>query len=701
MTQSDPITRYRSVTVEAALYATVAAGLVAACAQALPSAVRCFVVLAVGACWLGCLGVCIVSGARSYRRWLTHKTEVALAAIGVAAIVVAIIGLTQLSLVRLIHGREALIWNNDWRWALTHAQSIARSGGLESSIDYAGYPIMYHVGPAWFAGAFGHITGTGVPALLFGVMPAASTVAAAVALFSIVRTLRASVPVALFAAGIAMIFPMLPNHAPWHLDVFSLSPDIWHYSAAQMLNSNFALGVVFASVALLFGRQRHREIVIGIIGLATIPLLKPQYFISTGVLVAVAAIASLLPAWRPRIVVGRTIALGLALTVFTLCAVVPFTPWGALRVVGLPALAAILVVAYIGYASPVRRRSAALLLAGVGALALSMVLAKFLPRIPASAQGLAFSSVSEMVAEYGTSFILVFVLACVILRASSEDAVGEVAGHVQFARLVYVSLALFITVNALTDIVSDPANDKLLTEFIGVPMDGWSGIIFNLNMETLSLPPLRTLLVLGSIAAIASLALRRIYTRTVLLVSTCGLLLLPLYPIAVGFADPVNGYEASEDVDLWRSLEAIPIEDSMLLANDLADPAQGFARGGQGTLQTGYFGHSLYVGQLANRFGLPDALQRMRDMHSFFGTPWSPAHERWLQTNGITHVLVHVRCPPVWQDVHDLPFELVARHGNWTAYRFVRRPVPAGPPMTRTAREQPPHKWGERACVGI
>jgi hypothetical protein len=282
MSEAGPIIGDRSAATTAALYATVSAGLIATCAPVIPASVRSFVVVVVGIGWLACLAACIVLGVRSYRSWLTDKVDVAFAAVGTVGIVIAVGALSQFALVRLISGREALFWHVDWRWALTHAHSIARSGGLELSIDYSGIPIMYHVGPAWFAGAFGHLTGAGTDPILVGVMPAASTIAAAIGLFSIVRSLRGSVPLALFAAGIALTFPALPNPVPWREHFYGIETDTWHFSAAQMTNSNFALGVVFASIALLVRRQPRRDIVIGTLGLASVLSLKPQYFMSTG-----------------------------------------------------------------------------------------------------------------------------------------------------------------------------------------------------------------------------------------------------------------------------------------------------------------------------------------------------------------------------------------------------------------------------------
>jgi hypothetical protein len=691
----------------AALYTTVAAGLIAACAPVVPASIRAFVIVAVGVAWVGSLIAALVLGARSYRQWLTDKSDLMFVVVGVVGIAVALISTTQLEIARVIHGRDGLIWHNDWRWSLTQAHSIARNNGLESGIDYAGFPIMYHVGPAWFAGAFGRVVGAGTPAILFGVMPAASTLGAAFGLYSIVRTMNLSVPLALFAAGTTLIFPWVPSHSPWADDLFTLHPDTWYYSASVMTNSNFALGVVFTSVALLLRRKRT-EAALGAAGLATLVALKPQYFVSTGAFLAVAAISALLSTWRFRIAVVRKVGVGLPAIVFVLCAALPFTPFGTVRLVGLSALAAIVVVSYLVYSPPKTPRSATLLLAGVGALALSTVIGKFLPSMPNPARGagLEFSVFGEMSPEYGISFSLVFVLACVALRASTSDAPP---GHApfQFARQVMVGMALFIAVNAIVDIIPDPASEETLMAFVGEyaaeDIGHWKSVL-NVNLEIFTLPPLRLLLALGSIAVIASAAVtwRRPIGRHLLLGTAFCAAVLPLLPVLPALADPMKGYEVVDDTDRWKTLEAIPVEGSLVLTNDLADPDENYRRAGQGGLHTAYFGHSFYVSELANHFLYPEALDRMHRIHSFFGTPWSPAHERWLQEIGVTHLMVHSRCPPVWEQEHDLPLELVARHGNWTAYRIVRRAVAPGPPLTTIKwSQQAQHKWGDRECVGI
>ena len=136
----------------AALGSAVLAAVVVATAPAMPDAVRSLMIVAALVAWASGVGWAVVAAARQQVR----QPLAPFSAIGLAGIGLAVVATTQLELIRLFGGHAALTWNVDWRFALGHAQAIARTGGLGSALDYAGVPIRYHVGPAWFAGAATH-----------------------------------------------------------------------------------------------------------------------------------------------------------------------------------------------------------------------------------------------------------------------------------------------------------------------------------------------------------------------------------------------------------------------------------------------------------------------------------------------------------------------------------------------------------------
>jgi hypothetical protein len=95
----------------------------------------------------------------------------------------------------------------DWRFALSHAHAIARTGGTGTALDYAGVAIDYHVGPAWLAGAWGHAFGGGLLDVLFGgttVLGVLATTAGMVLLLSAQGLPR---HFAIAAAGASMVLP--------------------------------------------------------------------------------------------------------------------------------------------------------------------------------------------------------------------------------------------------------------------------------------------------------------------------------------------------------------------------------------------------------------------------------------------------------------------------------------------------------------
>src|SRR5687767_11244983 len=109
------------------------------------------------------------------------------AALGLAGAGIATFAAIELELIRLFLARPALTWHVDWRYALNHAQAIAATGGVDSALDYAGAPINYHVGPAWFAGAFERLFGGGMTHVLFGVVPLLSMLTLGIAAVTLLR----------------------------------------------------------------------------------------------------------------------------------------------------------------------------------------------------------------------------------------------------------------------------------------------------------------------------------------------------------------------------------------------------------------------------------------------------------------------------------------------------------------------------------
>jgi hypothetical protein len=167
----------------------------------------------------------------------------------------------------------------------------------------------------------------------------------------------------------------------------------------------------------------------------------------------------------------------------------------------------------------------------------------------------------------------------------------------------------------------------------------------------------------------------------------------------LGFIQPDRPYAVAEDRELFDVLARVPAEGALLVASDLADPAQDFARPLQGMLLTAYRGHTFYAANLSYiHYTRPDALVRLQELRSFFGAPWSMWHTGWLARTRVTHVLTDDRCAPAWLGQPGPPLQPLTRSGRWTAYE-VRRPARGTQEPERPAAEGPRPAYGRADCL--
>ena len=185
------------------------------------------------------------------------------------------------------------------------------------------------------------------------------------------------------------------------------------------------------------------------------------------------------------------------------------------------------------------------------------------------------------------------------------------------------------------------------------------------------LVPLRTLLVSVSAAMLLQLLTHdgsRGRHRSVFVgVATVAAIgALPALFIVGLFADPSRQPEVAEDSDLYQVLRSVSAANTLLIMSDMADPAQNYARPVRATLVSAYGGHRYYVANL--RYGVhwneSDAVSRMQGLRNFFRLPWTAAHVAWMAGVGVTHVLVHDRCEPVWTGAPTPGMHVAARRGS-------------------------------------
>jgi hypothetical protein len=591
-------------------------GALVAVARAIPSAVRAPVLVAGLAIWM-CALVCACSVA-VLRAGRTPSGARAASILGIAGIAIAAFWASELEVVRVLRDRPALVWHVDWRVALSHAQAIARTGGVDQTLDYPGVPLAYHVGPAWLAGAVDHLFGAGLTAVLFGLVPLLSVLSVAVA--AVVTMQASGVPYRLASAAAAMGLLVPGAHFSLRKIYSSLpaalfDPEFWPIGLVLNLNSFFALAVGFSAIVLLTDRRsRANRMACGAIGLASVLLLKPQFFVGFGTLAGLLGI-------------GRAIG------------VRPFAP-----------------------------RGYALLSAAVGAFALALLMratdsphpARFLR--PVVAPGHTGYGLSDLV-----SLAAVLGIAAVAAWSVVPERWRQTEPQVCPPELLIGALASLFILAISFSLVSIPARPELVERARQLGWNGYKATTEQWNFAQ-ALRPLRVVIVLGALGVLGSLAaLRR---RTATFVAAGALLfVLPMPLMLRDFARPLKGFVAAEDVGLYELLRTLSRDGSLLIASDLADPAQDFKRGLRAPLLSGYAGHRVFVANLNHHIYTPaDAVERVRALKRFFGAAWSGWHDAWLRNTGITHVLVSDRCVPFWMGQSDLPLREVKRCGRWILY---------------------------------
>jgi hypothetical protein len=635
-----------------ALLVTAGVGTLIAVAHAVPGAVRSVAIVAGLAVWTAACASVAAALVQLAVRTVRVPADRGAALIGLAGIATAALSAIQLELIRLA-GRPALIWNIDWRYHLNLAQAIARTGGVDAALDYAGAPVSYQVGPAWFAGAVERTLGGGIGFVSFGLVPLLCVLMVATGAVQLLRACRVPLAPALAAAGVSMTLPMAgssPRGVYWGLPGNLLDDRYWPFSAGLMLNSYFGLAVGLASLSLLLShRARSLTLAMGSVGLASVVALKPPFFVAFALFCGIAALGRLL-----GLVPGDS------------------------------------------------RSGAAHVLAAAGASLLGAVaLLMTLPHALAVLGGPSWTPwrTAYRFAEYNRNSTVLLVLAVAVAGLVRARWRGASAQPLTLSLLVCAAVALGITSLTLS-VVSFPVDPTGIAQ--AQRLGATNATIATLLPDIGQISEgLRRLLVLLALAVLAERApaLSRSWGR----IACAGAVLVVLSPlgfVAREFVDPLTGHEAAEDADLLAVLRRLPDRTRPSIASDLADPAEDYARPLRAPLLTAYGGDPFYVANLVYvHFRRADAVERMQALGAFFGSPWSPWHSRWLAQTGIGAVLVSGRCPPVWLGQAEVPLQVLAQQGRWTAYLV--RPADTGPSSDgMPARWQEIHaRYGQAPCL--
>jgi hypothetical protein len=609
--QQRPLVEGRMSATHAALGSAILAGVVVAVAPDLPDVLRSPLIVAALAAWAGGVGWPVVAAARRH----DHSPLTAFHLMGLVGIGLAVLATTALEIIRLFARRAALVWNVDWQYALGQAQAIARTGGLHASLDYAGAPIRYHVGPAWFAGAAERTLGLNLGVVLFGLVPLLCTLTFAIAAVSLLRGRGVSAGAAVGATGIAMALPGIAFTLPTTGYCLILSscrdnPELWTFSPDIMLNTFQGVAVGMAALALLLDpAPRLMRTVLGCLGIAVLVAIKPQAVVGYGLIAGLVGLGYVLaiPGFRPR--TGRILVAAIA---------------GAVLAAGL-LTAFPHVDAHFG--EPVWAPG----------------------RTP-------FPFMEDRLVPTALLLLALFAARRYLNR------------HVPVRTLLLTAVAGVLGLGAILAVVAIRVRPDIASRMAQLGADPTQ------RTDLLSaLQPLRLLVALLSIAALLESIVRlRGRSRQLAYGVAWVTAASPLLFIVPSLLAPAKAFQAEEDAGLMTVLTRLPDNGGVLISSDLADEAENYRRPLREFNLTAYTGRPFYVANLQyGNHAEPDAVKRMTELRAFFGAPWSAWSTRWLARAGIAGVLVNTRCRPAWLGQPHLPLREVARSGRWVAFVVV------------------------------
>lgn len=566
-----------------------------------------------------------------------------------ASAALAALRLTSAGLIQVVGDRPTLFWNVDWRYAATQGQGIARFGNLEDSLDYAGTPVAYHVGPAWIAGALGHVAHAPVNAIALIAIPIASTLVITVCCHRLLRQLGATRPVASIATAVLLSMSSNPyallrttygsfrGQDPLH-EVLT-NAEMWWFSPNLMHNSLFALAAGLSAICLLLGRPTTWRVVLGALGVASLLAIKPQY--AVGFLAVIGL--GLLAMW------GKGPG-----------------PWRRILGFGL---------VFVAFSAVVTRLNH-------GAISFVDIRLSLDPGI-----------LGNLLVTHNVLLIASLIIVSLVIRRSSLVGPGPLRTTAIAAVLGTAVLACGLF---STELLVDPAL-VAQSNALGLPQTVSSQ---DSNLDQALLPPTMLIVLLASalMAAVASAGVTR--TRWVtglaatLVAATLPLTVAPLVA-PTGFA----AYEVAEEPALNRLMALTDRDQGLWLSNDLADPADDYARPLRATNLTGFSTAQFYVSNLAYMsWTEPDAVERLNNVQRFFLTEWSPWHQEFMVENSIDHVVIHDRCAIAWQP--EEAGTLRGQDGAWTLVERRSDPEPAVAPASSSRPLAARPTYGLSGCLG-
>ena len=198
---------------------------------------------------------------------------------------ISLIRVSSLFLARIFQNKNGLIFNVDLGHALTHANTVARFGNLENSLTFLGSKVNYHAGPAYFSGLLDKYIGIPVEITTIVLIPILSFTAFLYSFYIISRTQNNAklswslLSVACFLPNIFLrsnLYGILTNLTSIKTEYMMSQP----YQANLMQNSMWAGSALFAAFAFSLLKPSKFNLLFSYIVILSTFAIKPAYCIS-------------------------------------------------------------------------------------------------------------------------------------------------------------------------------------------------------------------------------------------------------------------------------------------------------------------------------------------------------------------------------------------------------------------------------------
>jgi len=125
-----------------------------------------------------------------------------------------------------------------------------------------------------------------------------------------------------------------------------------------------------------------------------------------------------------------------------------------------------------------------------------------------------------------------------------------------------------------------------------------------------------------------------------------------------------HGSEAVDNGDIARALQSIPVNGTLLVTNDLANP--GTKHPNLQAPLSAIFGHQCFLSTPAYDYHFPDFSEKLTAQELLQSPNWQPSIEVAAKRYGWTHLLVHKSA----SYPKDLPLEQIYDSATYAVYRF-------------------------------